>query len=326
MERTFMKNRYYDLGHGVTVIDNHPNLENVVGSYIIEHNGSVAFVDVGTSHSIPILMEYMKQNKISLEKVEYLFITHVHLDHAGGAGTFLKYLPNAKVILHPNGVKHLVQPEKLIASAKSVYGEEVFAREYGEIVPIPANRVIEVHDGSILSLNNRSFLFLDTPGHARHHYCIVDAKGKGIFTGDCFGLSYSFFDSANKERYILPTTTPTQFDPEEFHKTIDRLTSYKLPYMYLTHFGMIDDVENMAKKLHQSLDDFAQLGLKVEKENNRFEVLFELLKNYLFQTLQKHGCITSLSEVWKYMEADLNLSTQGLLCWLDRKKKESSVK
>src|SRR5690606_20245617 len=140
------------------------------------------------------VMEALQARGLAAEDVAYVCVTHVHLDHAGGAGALMHRLPCARLVVHPRGARHMADPSRLVASARAVYGEVEFARIYGDIRAVDAARIVEAPDGLVLELNSRPLRFLDTPGHARHHYCIFDEVSRSFFTGDTFGLSYREFD------------------------------------------------------------------------------------------------------------------------------------
>ena len=158
--------------------------------------------------------------------MDWVLTTHVHLDHAGGAGALMQALPNARCAVHPRGARHLAEPSKLIAGSIAVYGEERFRELYGEIVPIDEARMLVPEDGERIRLGSRSLELIHTPGHALHHYCVVDREHDRIFSGDTFGLSYRDFDVDGRE-FILPTTTPVHFDPEALCHSVDRLMAYR---------------------------------------------------------------------------------------------------
>src|SRR5580698_3048961 len=207
---------------GITAVDTEYVRPGLAAAHIIRQADAAAFVDVGTNYSVPHLLAALQELQISREAVEYLFITHVHLDHAGGAGLLLHSLPNALVVVHPRGAPHLIDPGKLIAASKLVYGDELYRQLYGELIPIDPRRVITCADLQTFDLRGRRFQVLYTPGHALHHYCLVDLAHHNLFTGDTFGLSYREFDTAQGALGV-PTTTPTQFDPAQLIESIDRL-------------------------------------------------------------------------------------------------------
>ncbi|PIE33117.1 MBL fold metallo-hydrolase [candidate division KSB3 bacterium] len=308
-----------DLTCEITTIDTGFVRPGFDASHLIVEGGEAAFVDVGVSHSVPVLREALKQHQVAPENVKYLILTHIHLDHAGGAGVFLQELPNAQVVVHPKGARHLIKPERLIQGSMAVYGEERFRTYFGEVLPIPAERVIEAHHEDRLSLNGRELEFLDTPGHARHHVCVVDEKSRGIFTGDTFGLSYRDFDTLNGP-FIFPATAPVHFDPENMHETIDLLISYQPKKMYLTHFGCVEGVSRLADEMHELIDLFAAVAQRVDGMNDeqRHLSLIEEITQLLVVRLKTHGCTLPEERITELLLTDITLNAQGLTVWLDR--------
>jgi glyoxylase-like metal-dependent hydrolase (beta-lactamase superfamily II) len=317
-----MEARYYDLPFGITTIDTGFFRPGFAASYLIEQDGQAAFVEVGPSSTLSTLLEVLHTRRIPRENVRYLMVTHIHLDHAGGAGELLRNLPNAQVVVHPKGARHLINPEKLIKGATAVYGEDIMQTLFGEIVPVPRERVIEAEHECYLDFNGRQFLFLDTPGHARHHYCVVDEHSQGIFSGDTFGLSYREFDTV-QGHFIFPTTSPARFEPDQMHASIDLLLQYQPTSIYLTHFGRVTDVARLADDLHECIDQFVALAQEVEThEQERHQELLYNIENLLFTRLQSHGCILDRDRMFAVLRPDVQLNAQGLEVWLDRKKKQ----
>jgi len=287
--------------------------------HMIVESGRVAFVDTGSNDSVPNALAALERLGLDAGAVDYVILTHIHLDHAGGAGSMMAAFPNAKLVVHPRGVRHMSEPSQLVAGVTAVYGEDYVRRVYGKIIPVPADRIIEARDGSTLSLAGREFLCLDTPGHARHHICIVDRKTGGVFSGDLFGLSYREHDVDGRP-FIFPTTTPTQFEPDAMHTSIDRLLSFKPGAIYLTHYGQVVNVEQLGKDLHRRLDalvDFAKRATGTGEQRHRS--LKRLLTGYLFDELQAHGCPLPSGRVLELWETDIELNAQGLEVWLDRR-------
>ncbi|MBI3570067.1 MAG: MBL fold metallo-hydrolase [Gammaproteobacteria bacterium] len=309
---------FLDYEHGINVIDAHHHRPKLAAFYLIVEGNQAAFVDTGTSHSIPDAIEVLARKRLTPEQVAYVIPTHVHLDHAGGAGMMMRRFPKAKLIAHPRGARHLIDPAKLIAGVAEVYGAAAVARDYGEIVPVDAARVIEAPDGFTLDLNGRRLLFLDTPGHARHHFCVVDEQSRGIFTGDTFGLSYRELDTDNGE-FVFPTTTPVQFDPEALHASINRLVELKPKLLYLTHFGRISGVERAARQMHDLIDAFANMARGLRSTGTeRHARLIQGQREILWPRLRAHGCRLGADQLGLLLDMDLELNAQGLGVWLDR--------
>ena len=246
-----------------------------------------------------------------------MFVTHIHLDHAGGAGEFMHRFPHAKLVVHPRGARHMADPARLVASAMTVYGEAEFKRMYGIIRPVDAKRIVEAPDGFRLDFNGRPLLFLDTPGHARHHYCIFDEQNRSFFTGDTFGISYREFDVDGME-FVFPTTTPVQFDPVAAHASLDRLMSYNPSYAFLTHYGRIGNLPRHAAEMHDLVDAHVAIAGKLRNVPERNTALVEELGELLLRRVIAHGCKLPKEEIRSLLSLDVGLNAQGLENWLDQ--------
>jgi glyoxylase-like metal-dependent hydrolase (beta-lactamase superfamily II) len=286
-------------------------------SHIILNNGRAAFVDSGPGSGIPYLLGVLAGLGIAPEQVDYVLLTHVHLDHAGGAGLLLQSLPNAKAVIHPRGARHLIDPAKLVEGSIAVYGETRFRELYGQIVPIPAERVVQSEDGMQVVLGDRELELIHTPGHALHHYCVIDRQAECIFSGDTFGISYRQFDTAAGE-FIFPTTTPVHFDPQALHASIDRLMGYRPKAIYLTHFSRVTQLQRLAADMHECIDGFVAIARRHSKERERGAHIRSDLFAYLQQRLDGHGFRASRATLQELLATDVELNSQGLEVWLDR--------
>ncbi len=305
--------------HGISAVDADYVRPGLAAAHIIQENGRAAFVDVGTTHSIPHLLTALEVLGIAREAVDYILLTHVHLDHAGGAGKLLQSLPNARVVLHPRGAPHLIEPAKLIAGSIAVYGDALYRQLYGEIVPLPADRVLVTRDGQRMSLAGRELEFVHTPGHALHHHCIVDLAHAGIFTGDTFGISYREFDT-ERGAFIIPTTTPTQFDPEQLVASIDRLLAYRPEAMYLMHYSRVTDVQRLGDSLKAQVLRLADIARRHAEGEGRKEAMAAEMRAMWHELLAEHGCKLSEEHIDMLLETDLDLNAQGMVAWIDRQK------
>jgi len=290
---------------------------NLAAVHLIVESGRAAFVDTGTNRSVPYMLDALTEHGLTPADVDYVFLTHVHLDHAGGAGTLMQALPNAKCVVHPRGARHMIDPAKLVAASKDVYGEHSFNMLYGELLPIPAERVITVADGQRLSLGNREFEFIHTPGHANHHYCIVDRAGGAIFSGDTFGLSYRELDT-DKGAFVMPITTPSQFDPDAAHKSIDRLLAYSPRAIYVTHFSRIEGLQKLAADLHEQLDGYVAIARRHARSENRTQLMVDDLYAYIAERLDRHGVRKNEAFRHTLLDGDIKLNVQGLEVWLQQ--------
>ena len=304
---------------GIIALDTQMMRPLMVSSHLILQNGKAAFVDVGASPSIPNLLKGLSEHSLSKADVEYVIVTHVHLDHAGGVGVLMNQLPKAKLVVHPRGSRHMIDPSKLIAGATAVYGPEEMSKTYGEILPVLEDRVIVAEDGFQLDFDGRILEFWDTPGHARHHFCIIDHLTSSIFTGDSFGLSYREFDY-NDQVFILPTTSPVQFDPDEMKATIWRIAKFQPEAVYLTHFGRLDYRESLAEDLLSMVDAHVEIGQRAAKleKTVKLEQIKRDLWEMLWKEAQKHSCPLDEHQAHQLLALDWELNAKGLVSWLER--------
>ena len=307
-----------DQGCGIYTIDTGFKRPGMVAAHAMVHEGRAALVDVGVAPAADRILVALETLGVAREAVELVLVTHVHLDHAGAAGVLMQSLPNARLIVHPRGAPHMIDPSKLIAGATAVYGEAQMRAEFGDIVPVAADRVVEAADGFTMGLGNRQLLFVDTPGHARHHYCVYDSLSRGVFSGDTFGLSYRAFDNASGP-WIFPTTTPVQFDPQALHESIERLMDLGPERMYLTHFGKVEHPRPLADALHRHIDALATLALAHEGDepgDARLRSLQQAVRDLVLESVAAHGCTMSRDQVLALMALDIELNAQGLESWL----------
>ena len=307
-----------DYGNGITAIDSGYSRPGLAAFYLMVQDGQAAFIDTGTAHSLPNALAALRASGLTPGQVTYVVPTHVHLDHAGGAGAMMREFPNAKLVVHPRGARHMIDPTKLIAGVTEVYGAAEAEKSFGVLVPIPAERVIEAPDNFTLDFNDRRLLFLDTPGHARHHVCIVDERSRSIFAGDTFGISYRELDTENGA-FIFPTTTPVQFEPAALHDSIDRLLAHRPEQMLLTHFGRVTETVRLGAQMHLMIDAFVELATRVKNAGaQRHQQLIEGQRTILLRALRAHGCRLSDVEISEILAMDLELNAQGMEVWLDR--------
>ncbi|MEO5844899.1 MAG: MBL fold metallo-hydrolase [Caldimonas sp.] len=286
-------------------------------AYLVVERGRAAFVDAGTNHSVPRLLAALAAEGLGVDAVDFVIPTHVHLDHAGGVGLLMRHLPEARLIVHPRGARHLAEPGHLIRGATAVYGPEEVERSYGTLVPVEAGRISTTSEGETIELAGRPLLFLHTPGHAMHHHCIWDAASRGFFTGDTFGLSYRDFDTA-AGAWIMPTTTPVQFQPKALRLSIERMLAFDPDWIYVTHYGRVGDVARLAALLLSQLDEMVAFALSTPPGPERHARLMRGLKEIHLNSLRTHGVMLSDERIRELLALDLELNAQGIAIWLDR--------
>ncbi|HEY4374721.1 MAG TPA: MBL fold metallo-hydrolase [Burkholderiales bacterium] len=315
-----MKLDLIDYDHGISAIDSgfiRPRLDAI---HMIVEQGRVAFVDTGTNHSLPLVQEALKAKGLTPASVDYVMLTHIHLDHAGGASQMMKAFPNARLTVHPRGARHMADPSRLWQATVEVYGEETALRNYGEIIPIPKGRIIETGEGATVPLAGREFLFFDTPGHARHHVCIRDSKSGHFFVGDCFGLAYTEL-TTNGMRHGFPTTSPSQFEPPALYATMERVLSYRPEAIYMTHYAQLKDPARVAADIRRLLEAHVELAQAVQASGargpERHEKLVAGIRKLVVEEGRRQGWPLTEAQMLEVMSVDDDLNAQGLEVWLD---------
>ena len=299
---------------GITAVDTEYVRPQMDASHVVVSGPRAAIVDTGPNTAVPLILAALDELGVSPGAVDYLFLTHVHLDHAGGAGALMRELPNATAIVHPRGAPHMIDPGKLIAGTRAVYGDELYSKLYGEILPIPTERLKIAQDGARFDLAGRTFECVHTPGHALHHMAIVDHATSSIFTGDTFGLSYREFDTA-RGAWITPTTTPTQFDPGQLKASINRLMQFRPRKLYLTHYSEVGDCPRLANDMLDAIDAFVRIARGSGGDVARMKAA---LRQRAHEQLREHGCTLPAGQIDAILDKDYELNAAGLAAWLER--------
>jgi glyoxylase-like metal-dependent hydrolase (beta-lactamase superfamily II) len=301
---------------GVIAIDSGQVRARMASCYLAEADGEVAVIETGSNLSVPRILTVLEKRGWQRNQVRHVIVTHVHLDHAGGAGLLMQELPEAVLSVHPRGARHMIDPSRLESSARAVYGDETYDAMYGALIPIPAERVVVREDGDELTFGGRRLTFADTAGHARHHFCVWDETTRGWFTGDTFGLSYQDLKTANGP-FVFPTSTPVQCDPPEWFRSIDKLMAREPDCIYATHFGRSTDTPKMAAQFNESLAAFVDIAERFRDSDDRTARIEEAMTAWLVGKLQVHGLGWTPETMAAWLEMDVRLNTQGLEFWLD---------
>jgi glyoxylase-like metal-dependent hydrolase (beta-lactamase superfamily II) len=305
------------LDHGISVVDTGFVRPLFDASFLIVENGRAAFIETGPNSGVPRLLAALEAHGLERDAVDYVIPTHIHLDHAGGVGLLMSLLPRAKLVIHPRGARHMVDPTVLVEGARAVYGREVADRDYGELVPVPAERIVTTQEGMVIELGGRPLRFADTPGHARHHNAIWDEASRGWFTGDTFGIVYPDL-ATPRGPYIVPATAPVQFDQPALHETVARLLAQQPAVMYLTHFGAVTGAEKLAVQFLRQVDAMAAAARELANAPNRHEALKRAFADIYLAELRGSG--STQPEAWlrEMLAPDVQLNALGLGTWLDK--------
>lgn len=338
-----------DFGNGLHVLDSgfvRPRLDAI---HLIVERGRVAIIDTAVNVSVPKVMQALAELGLDERSVDWIVLTHVHLDHAGGAGELMHRLPAARLLVHPRGARHMIDPSQLMAGTIAVYGVGATRAMYGEIRPVPAERVVEAPDGFVIDLNGRRLEAIHTPGHARHHLSLVDPRAGFVFAGDTFGLSYRELDRGERQ-FVFPSTTPVQFDPPALHASVDRIAALEPQAVCVTHFGPVRDIPRLAADLHRQIDALvamarecaarslqagaargavgsSEAGGTAAMENAPGSpeqcddtalraCLREGVRELIFAEAKRQGWPVSDDEVLRVFALDIGLNADGLAVWL----------
>lgn len=296
----------------ILCIDNQYLQEYFACTYLIKEKNRALFIDNGTNSNIPILLDTLKKIGYKNEEVEFLIITHIHLDHAGATSKLIEFFPNAKILAHPKAAPHLINPKRIIEGASAVYGKENFYKMYGELKEIPESRIQIMKDEEEISFGERKLKFMYTKGHANHHFVIQDSKTNSIFTGDSFGVSYPIMREG-KNFIITPSTTPTDFDSNEAILSIEKILKTKSTRAYLTHFNYFENLESGGeelikglKKMQNILDKLIELELKNEEQKLFTE---KEIRNYYKIEIEKKKMNPKILD---FLEDDIIINAQGI--------------
>lgn len=316
---------YRAVADGVYCIETGLYRAGLAACYLVRSGDRLAFVDTGTANTVPGLLGVVDALGLTPAQVDYVIPTHVHLDHAGGAGALMAACPNARLLAHAKGAPHLIDPAKLSAGASAVYGEAAFARDFGALTPVPEARVMVAEDGQVIDLAGRPLTFIDTPGHANHHGCVFDAVSRGMFTGDTFGISYRELDT-EAGPWLFAPTTPVAFDPDAWQRSLDRMMAFAPEAMFLTHYCRIDSPAALVGQLRQSIRDLADIALAEEKgqEHGRQERIKAVMSAHLIADARRHGCRLDDAVITELLAVDLELNAQGLEVWLRRRARRAA--
>jgi glyoxylase-like metal-dependent hydrolase (beta-lactamase superfamily II) len=284
--------------------------KNLFCSYILK-GAKIIIVESGPTSSVPRLVDGLKELNLRLEDVEYLAVTHVHLDHGGGAGTLLKALPNAKVIVHPRGMPHLINPQQLWESAQSVLGyvSEIF----GKPEPVPKERIIPVIEGSF-DLDGRAKLkVIETVGHASHNLSFHESFNNGIFPGDAAGTYFPEFD-------VVMPTAPPPFRLDLALASLDRLISFNPSFLYYSHFGKASNAVRRLEDYKLQLQLWAKIVEEGLKENQSVD---EIRNRIVAQDKVMRQLAGYLRSHRVYSKTALGNTVQGVIEYVKQAKQVS---
>jgi glyoxylase-like metal-dependent hydrolase (beta-lactamase superfamily II) len=306
-----------DYDFGISALDSGYLRRRLGAIHLIVENGRAAVIDCGVNSSVPLVLEALAEKGLRAQDVEYVILTHIHLDHAGGAGALMAALPAARLTVHPRGARHMIDPSQLVAGVSAVYGAAQTRALYGTILPVDPARVVETPHGATLALNGRELVFFDTPGHARHHVAVLDTRSGHVFSGDTFGLSYRELDCDGRQ-FVVPTSSPVHFDPAAAHRSVDLIAGLKPPAVYVTHYSQVGGIERLADDMHRLIDAYVALARSAgAADATRHARLKAGMTAIILDEARRHGWRLTREAVIDVFAGDIELNAQGLAIWID---------
>jgi len=303
-------------------VDCEPATPGYVAAYLRQDGEECAFIESYTTHAVPHLLAALAAKGKRPEDVRWIVVTHVHLDHAGGASALLARCPNATLLCHPRAERHLVDPAKLVAAAKGVYGDAHFEKVYGTIEPAPADRVRALADGEAFDLGGSTLRVHHTAGHAKHHFVVDDPATHTTFTGDTFGLVYPLLQRAKPFAFV--STSPSDFDPAEARKSVQKVLDLGQPTVCPTHFGEVKKPRDIAVQLFSWIDRSEAWLDEAAASDAPSDVLTKdlvaKLRTAVAEEANAHGIFLGKAD-WRLLELDIQLNADGIIAVADKRRR-----
>jgi len=249
-----------------------PKVDTIFAVYLI-HEAKGVVIEPGPAATVPSIQEGMKQ--LGMKELAYIIPTHIHIDHAGAIGSLARLFPHARVMLHPAGAKHAIDPSRLIESTKMAFGDD-FENYYGPILPVPESQVMVPGDGETISIDDRELQIIYAPGHASHHMAIFDQKTRGLFCGEALGLPHTGAESSP-----LPAAAPPSFDIEVYLETMERLRELRPRILFYSHDGIGRNPEELISKAAENTKGFGDIILKALRNGETTEAIGDRVQEYI---------------------------------------------
>lgn len=276
-----------------------PGMDTIFATYLIQESDAV-LIEPGPTAAIPSIQEGMKQ--LGMEDLAYIIPTHIHMDHAGSIGTLAQLFPGAKVLVHPRGIKHAIDPSRLIDSTKMVFGSDFEAR-FGPIAPVQESQILVPEDGEIIHINGRELQIIYAPGHAPHHMVIFDPSLNGLFCGEALG-----FPSSSTRILPLPAVAPPSFDHDQYLETIERIRQLGARMLFYSHGGVESEADVLISMAAENTRIFGDLILKALKEGETLEAINRRIGDHI---TSRYGL--------KVNETDLTMIVGGYVVYFKNK-------
>ena len=281
-----------------------------VAAYIVGEDES-ALIETGPAKSHSYVLEELQRVGASLEQITCIAVTHIHLDHAGATGYLVKELPNARVYVHPRGLKHLADPHRLMESARKAAPESL--EEFGEMIPVDRRKLVEAVDGLRIELGENSLRVLESPGHARHHIVLYEERLRVLFAGDAVGMYTPEAD------VLIPSTPPPDFDLEKSVSTAGRIASLNPEIICYTHYGFSRDADEMLRRFKEVLREWDDLIKPVWESTQSLEKAVDVVMSHYSSESER---VNEYRSSWD-LRAETELNVSGYFHYYERMEQAS---
>ncbi|WP_035485422.1 MBL fold metallo-hydrolase [Alicyclobacillus contaminans] len=276
-----------DMGHDVYLIDLlEQGMPYRTAAYLIRDD-QPTLIETGAANSHDTLVAGLQKLGLHPRDLAYVVVTHVHLDHAGGAGQMMALADNAQLVVHPRGARHMADPSRLWQGAGQVYGERLEAL-FGPVVPVRPEQILVRNHEDTLSIGSRTLTFFDSPGHAKHHFTILDPVSDALFAGDAVGIRYRREFTGWDEEWVIPSTSPVDFDPAAVHRTLDMLEAIPFSTVYHAHHGR-SPKEEAIRATRRGADEMAALIERVYHEGVSVQEVMGALQDWVVDHVRRIG-------------------------------------
>jgi glyoxylase-like metal-dependent hydrolase (beta-lactamase superfamily II) len=292
--------------------------EEIIASFLLTGEGSAAIVETGPTSCINELMRGLKDRGVAPEDVEQVFLTHIHLDHSGASGNLTELLPNAAFYVHEIGYPHLVDPSKLLKSATRLYGEENMDELWGEVKPVPEDRLVKLEGGEEIEAAGGVVRAPYTPGHAYHHLAFHEPETSHLFAGDVAGVRLP------GQSYVKPPTPPPEVDIEAWKGSIETIRKIEPKILCPTHFGSYEDVERHLGELEQRLEDWLLLVEERMDEGYSQEDIAEELEARGDAEMLREGAGPEESERYE-LAANYEMLVAGIMRYVSQRRENEQT-
>ncbi|MCS7125483.1 MAG: MBL fold metallo-hydrolase [Aigarchaeota archaeon] len=281
-------------------------LEEFVAAYLITGSSENALVDTGYASSLSNIVEELRQVGLRLHEIKYIIPTHLHLDHSGAASHIIKNSSKSLILCHPRAVKHFIDPSRLIASVREIYGES--AALFGEVIPVPLENIRGVHEYEKLELGDVTLRFIHAPGHAPHQIVVYVEEDQALITGDAVSIQYP------SSPVKIPTTPPPSYNHAETLETLEKLSKISSKIILRPHFGETPYTLNYFKEEVEILQNWRdRIRAFIEQGLTLDEIIESLLEEY---DQRYRGLLRTLPS----LHTTVRLSVLGMMKYLEEER------